>query len=212
MHHAGAKILDHHLRGGNEPLKDLLAGRCFQVKCDGALTCVLRQEGCAHPLLVEQRVRTQFAGEIARARHFHLDDVSAKGGQLVAAERPRQHIGQVQHADAFQQSHRPLPVSPPLRSGHQKFFLELTACYALRQTRHLLWTDCLGHCRARNLERMRNGGRRSRRSGAAARRRRQAWLRAPALRGDIPGNVTSFGPVAYVLAFPSKRARRCRPS
>jgi hypothetical protein len=46
----------------------------------------------------------------------------------VATERPRQHIGQVQHTDAFEQSHRPLPVSPTLlRSGDLKFFLKMIA-------------------------------------------------------------------------------------
>jgi hypothetical protein len=50
--------------------------------------------------LVEPRVGAQLAREVAVLGHLDLDHLGAQQGELIGAQRPRQNVGEVQHADA----------------------------------------------------------------------------------------------------------------
>jgi hypothetical protein len=63
---------------------------------------------------VEPRVGSQLARQIAGTRHLDLDHLGTKQCQLVAAERARQHIGEVKDTNAFK---KPGHGSHSSRSG-----------------------------------------------------------------------------------------------
>jgi hypothetical protein len=44
----------------------------------------------------------ELPGEIAHSRRLDLDHLGPEHGQLIAAERTGEHVGEVEHPDAFQ--------------------------------------------------------------------------------------------------------------
>ena len=102
IHHAGAEVLDQHVGGRDEPLQHVLAAVGLQVERDRLLAAVLGQERRAHQLLVERRVGAELARQIAVLGHLDLDHLRAEQRELVGAERPGQHVGQIEHPDSRQ--------------------------------------------------------------------------------------------------------------
>lgn len=99
VHHAGTEVLHQDVGALHQLAEDFLAARVLEVDGDGAFPGVLRQEGHTHEPAVELGVGAQLAGQVAGARGFHLDDLGAHMGELVAAEGPGQHVGEVEDAD-----------------------------------------------------------------------------------------------------------------
>src|SRR4030095_10334973 len=85
------------------------------LEIDGrrALAGVLRQEGRAHPPLIEARIGPELTSEIARARHLDLDHVGAQLRELIAGERSRQHVGEIEDAE------------PGKKRAHRRAFCEI---------------------------------------------------------------------------------------
>ena len=97
-HHPRPEVLQHHVGAFHQPQKHLLAGGRFEVKRDRLLAGVLGQKRHPHAGRVERRVGAQLARQIATSRRLDLNHLGAEMGQLMRAERPRQNIGQIQHA------------------------------------------------------------------------------------------------------------------
>ena len=65
----------------------------------------MREKRSAHPLLVQFHIGAELAREVAGFRQFDLDHVRAQLSELIAAERTGEHVGQVEHANAFEERH-----------------------------------------------------------------------------------------------------------
>ena len=101
--------------------KRLAAPGALEVQRDRALAGVLRQERSAHQAAVELGIGAELAGKIARPRRLDLDHLGAELRQLIAAEWPGQHIGEVENPQA---SEKPGHIAfPPCSRGsiaHQR--------------------------------------------------------------------------------------------
>ena len=95
-HHAGAEIFHHDIGGGDQPAEGITTLGRFQVQGDRTFSRVLREKGCAHAAAIELGIGAQLAGQIAGAGHLDLDHLGAEQRQLIAAERARKHVGQVE--------------------------------------------------------------------------------------------------------------------
>jgi hypothetical protein len=106
VHHAGAIVFDQRIGLRHQLEQDRAPFRVFQVDGDGLLARIDGDERGAHLAARLLRIRPETAGEVAIAGHFDLDDFSAEQTQLIAAERPGQHVRQVEHAQTRErQSH-----------------------------------------------------------------------------------------------------------
>ena len=109
IHDAGTEVLENDVRAGDQLEKRLAPACLLEVERDGALARILREERCAHEAAVEGRGCAKLPREIAARGRLDLDDVGAELGELIAAERPRQHICEVQYANP---SRSPCMISP----------------------------------------------------------------------------------------------------
>jgi hypothetical protein len=100
LHHAGTKIFDDDIGRGEEPSECVTAFGRFQIERDGTFSGVLRQEGRAHAAVIEFGISAELARQVAGARHLDFDDLGSELCQLIAAERPGEHVGQIQHSRA----------------------------------------------------------------------------------------------------------------
>ena len=96
--HAGAEVLDHDVAFERQPPHDVDARRRLHVDHDRALVAV---DGEVVGAVGTDEVRRHAAGDVAH-RRLHLDDVGAEVGQHLRAERPGQHLRQIEHAHARQ--------------------------------------------------------------------------------------------------------------
>jgi hypothetical protein len=91
------------------------------------LARVLRQERHAHAPGVQVGVSAQLPREVAAPRGLDLDDLRPHMRQLMAAERSRQHVRQVQNAGVFERfghggsSSRRTRRRPPRRAASDAF-------------------------------------------------------------------------------------------
>src|SRR5580700_8834007 len=54
--------------------------------------------------VLERGIGAELAGEIARTGRLDLDDLGAQQCELIGPERPCQHIGEIEHANAAEKS------------------------------------------------------------------------------------------------------------
>jgi hypothetical protein len=103
VHHAGAKILHHHVGFRRKALDDLDRFRLLQVQRQAALAAVdrlpSRRKPALGPLLVERG-----AAHVLALAPLHLDDIGAEQAQLVAGVRPGEHLREVENSHAFERS------------------------------------------------------------------------------------------------------------
>ncbi len=104
---AGPVILDEHIGGGDELLEDLAVFLLLEVERNRALVGGLRQEARAHVAAVEVLVGAGGAALVGIVGMLDLDHVRAQHGELVGRERPRQHVRDVDHPDAFERTRHP---------------------------------------------------------------------------------------------------------
>ena len=111
LERAGPVVLHEHISGGDQLLEDLAIAGLLQVERDRALVGGLRQEGGAHVAAVERLVGAGAAALVGIVGMLDLDHVGAQHGELIGRERPRQHVGHVDHPDALERSRH--CASPP---------------------------------------------------------------------------------------------------
>ena len=103
LHRAGAEILSHHVGTGQQRLEDGAVAIVLEVERNALLAAVDGDE--IGGLAVDERA--VFAGVVAAAGRFHLDDAGAELGKDHRAVRSRQHTGEVDDGDAAE---RPLDL------------------------------------------------------------------------------------------------------
>src|SRR6266849_4320998 len=106
FHHPGAIILDHDLRGFDQLEKNGAALRPLEVERDRGLVAVdaleIAGEGAQ---LVARMERTDLPRAVAFER-LDLDHFGALVGEHHGAERPGQHLGEVDDAQALERARR----------------------------------------------------------------------------------------------------------
>src|SRR5207248_3080080 len=93
--HARAKVLEHDVDPRNEAPHVLLSLRRAEIQRHQLLVPVVDSEPVGDAVLA----RAEAAEVVALARHLRLDDLGAELGHERAAERARDHLGQLQHPD-----------------------------------------------------------------------------------------------------------------
>jgi len=83
----------------------------LQIQLDGALSGVLGEKGRSDAGPVQLGLRSEMAGEVARAGHLDLDHLRAEEAELVAAVRAGEDVGEIENPDAPQRwvCHGPTP-------------------------------------------------------------------------------------------------------
>src|SRR5262249_44127266 len=106
-----------HVGRGDEPFEDLAALRALEIEGDRALVGTLGEIARPHLLLVEASVATRVAALVVVVGVLDLDDVGPQQGQLIGCERPGQHVGNVDDADALEWPPRVLRARERSTSG-----------------------------------------------------------------------------------------------
>src|SRR3974377_456379 len=78
----------------------------LEVQRDRAFVRRLRQERGAHLVAIEILIAADAAALIGIVRMLDLDDIGAKDGELIGGERTSQNVGDVDHPDSLERSHR----------------------------------------------------------------------------------------------------------
>src|SRR5882757_1387043 len=103
---AGTEVLDYDVGRRDHSLEDFNAARFIQVEDNRALVAVGDGEGGGHAAFAP----AHRAREIADAGRFDLDDVGALVGEDHRRHRARDHLGEIDYADAVERSgHRGCP-------------------------------------------------------------------------------------------------------
>src|SRR4051812_20013380 len=97
-------VLDQDIGAGDQLLEDLAAGFLLQIQGDRPLVRPLGQEGGAHVATVERPVGAPLTALVGLVRMLDLDDIGAEHRQLVGGKRPRQHMGDIDDANALEGS------------------------------------------------------------------------------------------------------------
>jgi hypothetical protein len=108
LHHSRPEILDDDIGGAQQAAEHLLAGLALEIDGDRTLAGVLGEERRPHQRLVEGGIGAELAREIAHAGRLHLDDLGAQQRELIGSERPCEHIGEIEDANAAEKpAHHP---------------------------------------------------------------------------------------------------------
>jgi hypothetical protein len=105
IHYSGTEIFDDYIGGSDQAMKNFVSTLILEIDRQRSLAGILSEEGGAHQMFVELWIGAQLPRQISRFGDFDLDDVGAKLRELVTAKRAREHIGQIQNADAFEKFH-----------------------------------------------------------------------------------------------------------
>ena len=103
LHHAGAEVLPDDVGPTDEVVEDLTPGIPGEVERDGLLAAVDREE--VRRLAVGEERRTHDPHRVAAVGVLDLDHLGAHVGEQHRAVRPREHAGEVEHADAREELH-----------------------------------------------------------------------------------------------------------
>ena len=107
---AELEVLDHHVRGRDQPAHGLGAFGRGEVNGDGAFAAIAGMVIGGRQVLAvmaHDEGRPPFAGVVATIGALDLDDIGAEIGQQLPGPRPGQDAGKFDYADAFQRGLRP---------------------------------------------------------------------------------------------------------
>src|ERR1700682_818036 len=98
-HHAGTKVLDHHVGYFGKLVNNRLCGTALEIDGEALLAAVERAEIAA--VAIAQRWT---AADQVALKSLDLDDFGAEIGHQAGAVRAGQHRGEIEHPDALQRT------------------------------------------------------------------------------------------------------------